>query len=77
MGLWMVWCQQEANLISQIIHGKVQLVRNASCRLLGPHQELVVLSFAGSSLLPIVLLVAAMELHELTSLLVDIGVLVY
>ena len=60
-------------LICKVVHCEVQLVADAACWLLCAHHELVKLPLAHGPLLPVVLLVAAMELHQLPSLLIYVG----
>ena len=61
-----------ACLIGKVIHGKIELVWYDSAWLLGPHHELIVLALPEAALVAVVLLVAAMELHELARPLVDV-----
>lgn len=61
------------HLIRQVIHGEVQLIAHAASRLPRAHHELVVLALAEATLIPVILLIAPMELHELPCLLVYVG----
>lgn len=62
-----------SHLVSKSVHDKVQLVADKACRLPCPHHKLVEFAFARCPLVSVVLLVAAMELHELSSCLIDVG----
>eukprot|EP00955_Chlamydomonas_euryale_P095342 364933-Chlamydomonas_euryale.AAC.8 len=66
-----------AYLVCELVHGQVQLIGDGASRLTRPHHEHVRLAGTERALLPVVLLVGAMELHELHGLLANERVLVH
>jgi len=62
-----------AHVIRQVVHRQVEPVRHPARRLPGAHHELVRLAPARAALLAVVLLVAAVELHELGGVLRDVA----
>ena len=62
-----------AHVVRQVVHRQVQPVGHPPGRLARAHHELVRLALAGPALLAVVLLVAAVELHQLRRVLGDVG----
>ena len=62
-----------AHVVRQVVHRQVQPVRHPAGRLASPHHKLVRLPLPGPALLAVVLLVAAVELHQLGCVLGDVG----
>ena len=61
------------HLLRKRVHDEIQLVADEASRLPRPHHELVEFALARRALVAVVLLIAAMELHELGSCLIDVG----